>query len=271
MQPILFHIGGFAVPSYGTALLLSFAIGIALAVRRARRRGLDTEVVLDVSIAVVVASFLGSRLLYVALHLDQFQGADGGFWSAFVPTQTADGRFGVRGVSVMGALPAALLAGALVLRWKRASPLPYMDVMAPSVALGAAITRIGCFLNGCCFGVGCPAWLGVEYPAGSLPVAALGEVTLHATPLYQSVAGVAVFAALLALDRRRPFDGAVVASLFVLLGLQRFAVEFLRYNETHSTLASGYLTPYQVIALVLMLGGGGAMLWLHRTSLARAR
>lgn len=257
MHPVLFKIGDLAVPSYGAALAISFAVGIYLAMRRARARGLDGEVVLDVSLAIIVASIVGSRLFYIALHIEEFQAPHGSLWDVFIPVRSPEGRITLSGVSVLGALPASLLAAAAVLRFKRVPPLPYMDVMAPFVALGAAITRVGCFLNGCCFGTYCPWPLGVHYPPGSQAAQVFGNLAVHPAPLYHTAAGLLIFALLIAVDRGRPFDGAIITGLFALLGLQRFAIEFARFNDANWswTLGPFSLNPYQLVALGLVLGG----------------
>ena len=228
MHPVLFEILGFPVSSYGAALSLAFAIGIAVAAVRARRVGLETDRMLDMSMWILVSSLVGARLLYVALHWSEFRPPEGTLLDVVNPFGSGD-RPGIAGLSVLGGLPAALLAAFAYLRWKRLPILAYMDVAAPSIALGAGITRVGCFLNGCCFGTRCEWPVAVAFPPGSPAGAALPGALLHPTQLYQALAGFALFGLLLLYERRRPAPGAVVAALFLGMGLQRFAVELVRH------------------------------------------
>jgi len=260
VHPVLFRIGDLAVTSYGLALSLGFAVGIAVAYRRAAGHGLDGERILDVSILIIVAALLGSRAFYVAAHPEAFRPPQGQWTDVFNPFR--EGGVGISGLSVMGGLPVALLATAAYLRWKRLPIGAYLDLLAPSVALGAGITRIGCLLNGCCFGVPSALPIAIRFPEGSLPAAVFEGQSLHPTQLYQSLAGFAICAGLIWLDRRRPFEGAVVLALCIAMGLQRAAVELVRYNEAPSLwlrIGPVAVSTYQLVALALLAVGAG--LW----------
>lgn len=272
VHPVLFEIGGFALHSFGAALALAFAVGIAVAMRRARRRGLDSEIVLEVSMVALATAMIGSRMLHVALHWSDFRPPDGGLLDIVVP-RNPGGESRLSGFSAMGGLPTSALCSWAYLRIRKIDALSYMDVMAPSVALGAAITRMGCFLNGCCFGSVCPPSIGVHYPKASLAVQALGEVPVHAAPLYQVAMALAIFAALLWLQARNPFRGAIFFGLLIAMGAQRFAVEFVRFNtgqETLFVLGTWTISIYQAVGLGLVLVGVGGALFQRRRSAREA-
>src|SRR5678815_739971 len=72
MHPILVHIGKLSIRSYGFMLALSFLLGIWLASRRAKKAGVDPQKILDLSVIIILAAVVGSRLLYVLFHLDQY-------------------------------------------------------------------------------------------------------------------------------------------------------------------------------------------------------
>jgi phosphatidylglycerol:prolipoprotein diacylglycerol transferase len=167
------------------------------------------------------------------------------------------------GLSVMGGLPAALGAGAALLAWKQVPILAYMDLMAPSVALGAGITRVGCFLNGCCFGEVCDWPWAVAFPAGSLPDRALGGALVHPTQLYAVLAGFAIFAALLWIDGRSRRPGTTVFALVALMGLQRFTIEVFRFHQGFEQAALG-VSVYQIVAFGLIVLGTSGILWARR-------
>ncbi|MGH0031160.1 MAG: prolipoprotein diacylglyceryl transferase [Myxococcota bacterium] len=243
MHPVLLELGALRVGSYGLALTLAFAAGIALGVWRARRAGLPAEPVLGVSIVIVVASIAGSRLFYAWNPPD---GAAGG---------------GAQGLSVMGGFPTALFCAWAYFRLRRLPILTYMDLLAPSVALGAGITRIGCFFNGCCHGLACDWPWAVRFPAGSLPHAHLGDVAIHPTQLYQSLLGFAIAGGLLLHARRKPPAGSVVSALVCTWGAQRLLAESFRFHqggEIWFRLGDGAVSVYQGVALLLVaLGAAG--------------
>ena len=264
MHPVLFRIGSYEVASYGLMLTLAFAVGIWIASRRAGARGLNGESVLDAGIWIIVSSLVGSRAFWVLTHWSDFRPPRGTLLDAINPL-ASDGQFvGVAGLSVMGGLPAALVVGLLFFRWKKLPILAFADLMAPSVALGAGITRIGCFLNGCCFGTSCPPPLGVRFPPGSLPESVFHDASIHAVQLYASAAGFAIAGFLFWLDGRRPFPGAVLFAMCTLMGLQRFVLEFIRWNEGGEIwfrVGDQIVSSYQGVALGLTLAGLAGLAW----------
>ena len=256
MHPILWESGAWQVTSYGFALTSAFAAGIALGAWRARRAGLAVEPVFGVSIVIIVCAIVGSRVFYALTS----PGAVGDGLDAVNPFA---GAVGISGLSVMGGLPAALGGAWLYLVARRLPVAATMDLLAPSVALGAGITRVGCFFNGCCHGVACALPWAVRYPEGSIPFRHLGAVGIHPTQLYQSLAGFALAAALLWYARRRPRPGSLVAALLVGWGLQRLWVEALRYqsaDELWFRWGGAAVSVYQGAALGLL--GVGLVLWL---------
>lgn len=169
--------GGLPVNSYGTCLFIGFVLGLLLARRRARRLKADPAVILDVALLAVVFGLAGARLLYVVHYWHQF--ADRPHLVRAIL------NIGSGGLEFLGGFVCATLA-ILTYFWiaKRAArrdvrrkPVSirlYLDIIAPSVMVGLAATRAGCFLNGCCFGQICemdhqdagPLWA-PRFPFGS--------------------------------------------------------------------------------------------------------
>ncbi|MHB8078712.1 MAG: prolipoprotein diacylglyceryl transferase [Candidatus Krumholzibacteriia bacterium] len=247
MHPVIF---GF-LKSYGLMLSLSFLLGILLCLRRGRARGLSDDLVMDFSFAVLVSSLVGVRLLYVLTHLGDFHP----WYRAFYIWEG--------GLTLYGGI---LLATATVWWLARRRRVPFLvmaDVMSPAVALGIGITRIGCFLNGCCFGLPTRLPWGVTFPAGSLPDRILGHVPLQPSQLYGSLGGFGVCGILLLWERRRSPAGATFARFLLLYGLVRYVEDFARWYERSARLA-GDLTVNQGISLALALGGAALLLRLTR-------
>lgn len=238
MHPELF---GF-VKSYGMMLAISFALGMWLSVRRGRRYGLGSETILDLVFAVLVSSLLGVRILYVATHLDYY---DPWYRMFFL----WDG-----GMTLYGGIIAAT---ATVWYFTRRKGIPFLviaDIFSPGVLLGIGITRIGCFLAGCCFGKPTGCSCAVQFPVDSPAWRQFGGVPVHPSQLYSSGGGFLAFALLLLLERRLRWRGAAFALFLILYGLSRFVVDFSRYYEPNAVLALGW-SSNQWTSLVLIAGG----------------
>jgi phosphatidylglycerol:prolipoprotein diacylglycerol transferase len=238
MHPVIF---GF-VKSYGLMLALSFLIGFYVCVRRGRARGLDADLVLDYCFAVMISSLVGVRLAFVVTHPDLFRP----WYRIFY---VWDG-----GLTLYGGIILATLTVWWLCRRRGVPFLTMADVMAPAVILGIGITRIGCFLSGCCYGQPTDSPLGVCFPPGSPAHDHFGEQCVQPTQLYSSAAGFAIFALLLWWERRPAPAGTTFARFLFLYGLARFGLDFLRYYEPEQVVALG-LTNNQWVSLALVAGG----------------
>ncbi|MHB0886213.1 MAG: prolipoprotein diacylglyceryl transferase [Bacillota bacterium] len=142
MRPVLFEIGPLAVYSWGFFLDLAVVAGVLVTIAEGRRRRLPAVEVLNLSFVAAVAGFVGARLLYVLVE-----------WPAYRADPLSAFSVFEGGLSGYG----ALLGGAAAVLWtarRRGRPaLFYLDVMAPGMALGLAIGRVGCTLRGCCYGL----------------------------------------------------------------------------------------------------------------------
>jgi phosphatidylglycerol:prolipoprotein diacylglycerol transferase len=140
-------------------LLLAVAAGVALAVWRARRLGIDPELVLTLAFWAFLPGIVGARMFYVIEYWDEFQRGPDTFWAILNVTQ---GGLVVYG-SVIGGIVGLV---AFIYKYKM-PPLATLDLVVPSFVLGMAIGRIGCLLNGCCYGGVCDLPWAVTFPAGS--------------------------------------------------------------------------------------------------------
>lgn len=237
MHPELF---GF-VKSFGLALALSFALGMLLSVRRGRVRGVTPETVLDLIFAVLISSVIGVRALYVATHAAEFRPW---YHALFI----WDG-----GLTLYG----GILASTATVWWlcrRRGVPfLTIADVFSPGVLLGIGITRIGCFLAGCCFGKPTTCPLGVHFPPGSPASAMFAGLAVHPTQLYASAAGFLACGLLLLAERRPSGRGATFGRFLGLYGLARFGEDLLRYYEPEQMVLG--LSNNQWVSLGLVAGG----------------
>ncbi len=227
---MLFHIGPFAVRSYGLLLALSFLVGIWLAGHRARRTVMMPEQVMDLSLYLIISSVIGARLFYVVLHWGEFSNDLFGIVNPF----QNPGGFGVSGLVFYGGFLSAVLTGVWYAFRDDLSFWLLADVMSPSIALGLALARGGCFLNGCCFGVPSNLPWAVQFPLDS-PAGSLFQVPIHPTQVYESLGALLIFGVLLIIDRHRSFDGFTFWALGAMYGVLRFIVDLFRYYDAEST------------------------------------
>ena len=157
---------GIPVRAYGTMMLLGILLATGLAVWRAPRFGFRGENILEILLCLCVPGILGARIFYVIEYWEAFRAPTIG--ETFRRIIDIPGG----GLVVYGSLIGGIIGAVTYLLIKRLSIRRMMDLLAPSLLLGLALGRIGCFLNGCCFGGVCDAshehW-GVHFPAGSPP------------------------------------------------------------------------------------------------------
>jgi phosphatidylglycerol:prolipoprotein diacylglycerol transferase len=122
------------------------------------------------------------------------------------------------------------------------------DIMAPSLALGLFLTRIGCFLNGCCYGKPTDLPWGVTFPPEAFGGRLFGETPLHPAQLYSSLAGLLILLLLLLYDRRPRAEGQVFSLYLILAGLARFLLDFVRSYEANVYIL-GPFTVNQMISI----------------------
>ena len=158
--------GGSGVPirGFGVMFMLATVAGVGLAAYRAWQLGIDTEVIYSLAFTMFVAGLIGARLFYIVPNWDEFQKP------TLRETAAALLNFTEGGLVVYGSVLFGLPAGIWFLRRRGLAILPMADIIAPSMALGQAIGRLGCFLNGCCYGGVCLAapWA-VTFPSEPLP------------------------------------------------------------------------------------------------------
>lgn len=234
MYRILFSIGNFPVYSYGVLLGIAFLIGILFAIRRALQLGVSPESVVEAASLCIIGAVLGSRFAYVLLHLEYYRR---------YPLHILSFREG--GLTFYGGVLGAILLAVPYLHLKRYKLAVFFDLFAPPLALGYAIARIGCFLNGCCYGRVSPFSvfpLGVKFPHL--------EGFRYPTQIYAIGYSLIIFFILLRIEKSRWFKGELFLDYLVLYGIARFLIEYLR-DEPFAVL--GVFTLGQAACLGIIL------------------
>jgi phosphatidylglycerol:prolipoprotein diacylglycerol transferase len=149
---------GLPVRGYGVMLLAATLAGVSFAVRRARQMGVDPDVILKLAVRMFVGGLIGARVFFVIQYWPLIQGQN------LLETVVNAVNFVEGGLVVYGALIGGLLAGLWYARRYRLPVLAVGDLIAPSLALGLALGRLGCLLNGCCFGGLCDLPWAITFP-----------------------------------------------------------------------------------------------------------
>lgn len=194
---------------------------------RAKKQGIDPNKIIDLSVVVVISAIFGARFLYVIFHLEEFKG----HWLDTINPFQSSGQIGIAGLTMLGGFIGAVVFGLLYLKIKKLPMLKIADIIAPAIGIGIFITRIGCFLNGCCYGVPTEAPWGMVFPQDSPAGFAFPNQAIHPAQLYSSLYGLIILGALLFLERYKKFDGFLLYVFFILYGISRFTVDIFRYYE----------------------------------------
>lgn len=281
MHPEAFSIGPLHIRWYGIMAALGFVACMLVMRANRKRAGLDSDQVSDIMIFGMIGAVAGARLFYVVQ-----------FWRQFKNNWAEIPRIDHGGLVFYGGFIMAIFTISAYCRWKKIAVLKVFDILTPGLAFGHALGRVGCLLNGCCYGRVCRHVPGVVYPAGSPPAApdkypdlaktvelvnrhidsktgqevvetviAHPSLPLHAVQLYEFAANIAIGCFLLWLMRfKRLKSGQIAAVYLMLYSLMRFSDEFFRGD--HDDFFFGAFTPAQMIgAIAFPLGIALFFLW----------
>ncbi len=220
MHPVLFRIGDFEVGTYGLLLTLGFFAALWLASRLGRKNEVGYDAISDLSITVLMAGIVGSKLLMIIVDL--FRGA------------ALSDVFSLSTLRAGGAVHGGIILGTAAFFWRMHKwKLPFgktLDVLTPAVALGQAIGRLGCTAAGCCWGKACELPWAVSFTeeeAHRLSGTPL-HLHLHPVQLYTFVTELLIMGLLVWRHKKRGFYGEVGALFFMLEGLGRIILEYWR-------------------------------------------
>ncbi|MDD4899271.1 MAG: prolipoprotein diacylglyceryl transferase [Candidatus Omnitrophica bacterium] len=226
MYPEICRIGPIAIYSYGLMLALAFIIGSGLAGLEARKQKMNPDIILSLCFIGLIFGVIGARIFYVLENIR--------FYLQY-PKEIIILQHG--GLSWFGGLILGFLACLFYIRKKKLPVYKVLDLLAPFIALGQAFGRVGCFLNGCCFGK-----------------------TVIPIQLISSALLLVIFLILRAIQDRRHKEGTVFFSYLLLYSIKRFFVEFWR---TDNPLFFHGLTLFQVLSIGLFLAASIKLLLLR--------
>ena len=258
MHPHLFNIFGIEIRSFG----LMAATGLLLAFWLMRKRCIkvkeDPEKLSDVLFFSMIGALIGARLLYVVRNYEAEFSRD--FWKVF--------RINEGGIVFQGGFIGAMIVAWFLCKKKNVDFVKSLDIIAPCLALGHAMGRIGCFLNGCCYGGLCKTGWGVEFPqkslpymhqlsTGQIPPMAPHSLPVHPTQLYSFAANLLICIILVLVTAKLKIKGHLFSLYLMIYGVWRLSIEFMRDDQARHL----GLSVAQFIAIAQFAIGLG--LWIY--------
>lgn len=261
MHPILLQLYGLKLHMYGLSIAIGFLIILNLMQRRGVRHGIKPDDIAELSFGVLFWGVLGTRLLHIIMFSEDYSWSNPLGWIAIWNG----------GLVFQGAIPAAIIYLVYGLRKRKLPFWGMMDLAAPYVPIAQAFGRMGCFFNGCCYGVPTDMPWGLSFPpasppAGQYPDAAGSGWSLHIHPtqLYSVILLLSISAIMLySRERWHPVSGYLLPLYFILYGIKRFIVECFRGDGNPTNLGFGLLSNQQVFCIFSILLGAALFLYLR--------
>ncbi|WP_028305284.1 prolipoprotein diacylglyceryl transferase [Oceanospirillum maris] len=246
IDPILVAIGPLKIHWYGLMYLIGFAGAWLIASKRGHRLGWSRDDVSDLIFYGAVGVVLGGRFGYVFFYnFDRF--LEDPLWLL---------RVWEGGMSFHGGLLGVITAMVIFARRMQVSMLTVTDFIAPLVPIGLGAGRVGNFIGGELWGRPTDLPWGMVFPH-------VDNLARHPSQLYQfALEGVALFAILNLLDRKRPARGVISGCFLLCYGIFRFMMEFVRQPDAHlGFVALDWLTMGQLLSLPMIVAGIALIIW----------
>ncbi len=231
MHPIIFKLGPITIYSYGLMLFIAVFVAINLLVKEAKRKGYNEDFIFNLGAIILISGIIGSRLLYLLLNLEFY---------IKNPKEIVMLHHG--GLAIFGGIVVAIIITFMFANSKKYSFLDIADLVIPYVVLGESIGRIGCLLNGCCYGAPCK--FGLYFPVHS--------AILIPTQLISSLILLILYVILRLKQEKPHFNGAVFVNYLLCYSVYRFLIEFFRADSQRLFLN---LTIFQYFCIGLFIFG----------------
>ncbi len=254
MYRVLLEFGKIKVYAWGTFVGLGFLIGLYYTLREANRRGEKKENVIDIALYLLISGIIGARIAFVVAN-----------WKYYIKAPIKILYIQEGGMVFFGSLIFGVITGYIIVKIKKIDFWKMADVFAPGLALGIAIGRIGCFLNGCCWGK-ISYTFGLRFPSLHNPPVYVDQITrglikpgapytlpVIPTELLHSLSAFIVFILLWKFYKkgRQTFSGQGFLLFIIYYSIGRFLVEFLRYYPPEKYV--GPFTGSQILSLVAIV------------------
>ncbi len=234
MNPVCFYIGSRPIYWYGVMMASAFLACMAHWTILGRKEGRGPAFGSDLAVWLMLSGIAGARVAYVLANLGEFSARP---WDII--------RLDKGGLVFFGGFLAACAAVVIFARSRHERLWPIADFAISAIPLGHALGRIGCFINGCCYGTVCAAPWAIESHGAAR----------HPVQLYEAVLNMAIYFVLLIVYFRKIGEGRVFALYLLLYPTVRFMLEFLRGDER---IRFHGLSLAQYVCLALFAAGAAA-------------
>jgi len=244
MRSVVFHLFDFPIHSFGACIAVGLLFAHFVISRLARRGGIaNPEFASNILVLMILSGFIGARIAYVMEH-----------WSA-VYADAPMSVFNLRGGGLMfyGGFITAFAVALVYARGAKIRILVLLDILAPALVLTHAFGRVGCFMNGCCYGRPTDAWYGVNFPPGSIPFVEMHGLPLIPAQLVEAAFNFLIFGILMLVAYKfKVRDGFRAGLYMILYAIVRFIVETLRAD---TRMMVGPLSISQTISICVFAAG----------------
>jgi phosphatidylglycerol:prolipoprotein diacylglycerol transferase len=252
MHPVLFQLGPVTVYTYGVLVAAGFLIGLWYAFRQAPRAGLDPNKIWNLGVSGILIALASSKLWLLLSAWDYYSANPREIFS--METFQSAGTF-------YGGILGGIVWVVLYSHFQKMPFLGILDLGAAPVALGHSIGRVGCFVAGCCYGkpTSLPWAVTFTSPVAARIAGTPLNVSLHPTQLYEAAAEFLNFLFLVWLGTKQRFMGQLVGTFFILYGIERGAIEFVRGDPGRTLMFHDTVSLMQIVSVGLIITGG--FLW----------
>ncbi len=252
MHSIAFHVGPLTIYWYGIMAALGFISAVSLLMLNRKHAGLDSEQVTDIAMFSMISAIVGARIFYVVQFRDVYRDN---------PLNII--RIDQGGLVFFGGFICATSTLLFYCWRKKLNLLTVLDIFGPALAIGHFFGRIGCFMNGCCYGKPSNLPWAVNFPQGSAPAEAFPGQSIHPVQIYESIFNL-MLAGILLLLLKRTRPGQTAAAYLICYGIGRFTIESLRGD--HHQFILGKFTVSQSIGFFIALAGIAFLIYTIRKS-----
>ena len=240
MYPIALQLGSFAIRWYGVMAAAGFLLGSMVLFRNKKAAGLDDDKCSNVLLIAMIAGIVGARIFYVVQFFPHYRN---NLWNII--------RIDQGGLVFYGGFILAIISIGIYCKISKIDFIRLLDFFTPAITIAHACGRIGCFLNGCCFGRPATGFLTVTYPAGSEPNMRYPGCSLTPIQLIEASENIIAFFIFYQLARKTK-RGVAMSAYFISYGVLRFVNEYWRGDNPK---IFGLFTPAQLIGIILIPSG----------------
>ena len=242
MFPVI-YLFNVPIPTFGLFLLIGIGLGFLLALLTAKKYKISKMDTMFFGLFAIIGGILGAKLLFFIIKLPEF----------FVDPFNTLLSLLSGGAVFYGGLIGGILTGFSYTQIYHLDPILFFDISVPSLALAQAFGRIGCFFNGCCYGIPYDGFCSITYPKGAYPPSGIG---LFPTQLTETLFLFFLSSFLLLILKKSKSEGFTTGFYFLLYGLFRFGIEGLR-GDPRGTIfifsISQFLSLFAVLSGILFL------------------